>query len=178
MHDFHRLLESLWLSIKCSSYESTQETGCRENIYNEGIATINLHKVNDKIPILKGVRQGDTLYSKLFMVVLEEVFKNLEWKEAGIHLLPGGILQERYLWGCARCCKLSDSLCPFFPVPFVFHLHKRAAAACHLKTTSTTTYITLCTPYTFTHTSTQNFKNGFTTPSLGFSIWGGNHKCS
>ena len=37
----------------------------------------------------------------------------------------------------------SDSPCPLFPVPLVSHLHKRAAAASPLKTTSTTTYITL-----------------------------------
>ena len=39
---------------------------------------------------------------------------------------------------------------PLFPVPLVSHLHKRAAATCPLKTTSTTTYITLQTFYTST----------------------------
>ena len=34
-------------------------------------------------------------------------------------------------------------VCPFFPVPSVSHLHKRAAAACPLNTPSTATYITL-----------------------------------
>ena len=38
----------------------------------------------------------------------------------------------------------------------VSHLHKTATAVCPLKTTSTTTYITLYAPYTFTLSSTQN----------------------
>ena len=59
------------------------------------------------------------------------------------HLPPGGILQERYLRGCRQFCRLSDSPCPLFPVPLVSHLHKRAAAARPLKTTSSTTYITI-----------------------------------
>ena len=50
---------------------------------------------------------------------------------------------------------VSDSSCHLFPVPFVSLSHKRAAAACPLKTTSTTTYITLHAPYTFT-LSTQH----------------------
>ena len=29
----------------------------------------------------KGVKQGDTIYPKMFTAVSEEVFKNLEWEE-------------------------------------------------------------------------------------------------
>ena len=37
-----------------------------EGTYKESSATIKLHKVSEKIPIRKGVRQGDTIFSKLF----------------------------------------------------------------------------------------------------------------
>ena len=57
-----------------------------EDIYKESIATIKLHKVSDKTPIQKGVRQGDTISAKLFMALLEEVFKKLEWEESGIQM--------------------------------------------------------------------------------------------
>ena len=58
------------------------------------------------------------------------------------HLPSTGIFQERYLRECRQCCRLSDSPCLLFPVPLVSRLHKRAAAACPLKTTFTT-YITI-----------------------------------
>ena len=74
------------------------------------------------------------------------------------HLLPGGILQTSSLQGCRWCCRLSDSSCPIFPVPLVSHLHWRADAACPLKTTSTTVYIIISTPYPFSLSSTQIFK--------------------
>ena len=49
-----------------------------EDIYKENAATIKLSKFSKKIPIQKRVRQGNTISPKLFMAVLEEVFKNLE----------------------------------------------------------------------------------------------------
>ena len=55
-----------------------------KNIYKESTPTVMLHKVSEKIPIQEVVRQGNTLSPKLFMAVLEEVFKNLNWKETGI----------------------------------------------------------------------------------------------
>ena len=72
------------------------------------------------------------------------------------HLPPGGILQKRYLRGCRQCCRLSDSLCPLLPVPLVSHLHNRAAAACPLKTTSTTYIIIL--HLILLHSSNQSLK--------------------
>ena len=49
-----------------------------EDINKESIATIKRYKFGEKIPIQKGVRQDDAIFPKLFTVVLEEVFKNLE----------------------------------------------------------------------------------------------------
>ena len=66
-----------------------------KDIYKESTATIKLHKVSEKIPIKKGIRQGDTISLKLFTAVLEEKFKNLEWEEAGIQIYREYIYLER-----------------------------------------------------------------------------------
>ena len=52
-----------------------------EVIYKKSTATIKLHKVNDKIPMQKGVRQGDTISPKLFTAGLEEVFQQFGMRE-------------------------------------------------------------------------------------------------
>ncbi len=55
-----------------------------EDIYRDSTATIQLHKKSSKIPIRKGVRQGDTISPKLFRACLEEIFKKLEWDDMGL----------------------------------------------------------------------------------------------
>ena len=57
-----------------------------ENIYEGSTATIRLHKLSDKIPLGKGIRQGDTISPKLFTSVLEEIFRKLDWEEKGIRM--------------------------------------------------------------------------------------------
>ncbi len=52
-----------------------------EDIYRDNTATIQLHKKSRKIPIRKGVRQGDTISPKLFTACLEEIFKKSEWDD-------------------------------------------------------------------------------------------------
>jgi len=54
------------------------------NIYNSGTSVIRLDKESNKFPIQKGVRQGDTLSPKLFNAGLEQVFRMLNWDNAGI----------------------------------------------------------------------------------------------
>ena len=55
-----------------------------EDIYKECTIIIKLHKVSNKIPIQKGLRQDDIISPQLYTVVLEEGFKNLEWEKSGI----------------------------------------------------------------------------------------------
>ena len=55
-----------------------------EDIYFESIATRKIHMVSGKIPMQKGVRQGNSISPKL--VTLEEVFKNLELEKSGIEI--------------------------------------------------------------------------------------------
>ena len=46
-------------------------------IYSNTTSTFKLHKNNNKVPIRRGVPQGDTISPKLFKDVLEGIFKNL-----------------------------------------------------------------------------------------------------
>ena len=42
-----------------------------KDVYKESTATIKLHKISENIPIQKGVKQGDTIFPKLFKTGLE-----------------------------------------------------------------------------------------------------------
>ena len=121
------------------------------------INTTRDHESNDLINLiqnnfLKQILSKPTREDSILDLVItnkEILVSNIEVDSR--HLPPGGILQERYLWVCSQCCRLCVSPFPLFPVLLVSHLHKRAAAACPLNTTSTTIYITLHASYTFTH---------------------------
>ena len=53
-----------------------------QNIYSQATARIHLDKiVSDELPINRGVRQGDPLSSKLFIAVMEKVFKKTDISE-------------------------------------------------------------------------------------------------
>ena len=57
-----------------------------EDIYTDSTATLQLHRNSEKIPIKRGVRQGDTISPKLFTACLEEIFKKLNWENLGIRV--------------------------------------------------------------------------------------------
>lgn len=52
-----------------------------KKIYEKSTARVKTDKMGRKIQINRGVRQGDPMSPKLFLAVLEEIFKNLKWKE-------------------------------------------------------------------------------------------------
>ncbi len=54
--------------------------------YRYTTATIKLQKKNSKIPMRKGVRQGDTISTKLFTACFEEIFKKMEWDDMGLKI--------------------------------------------------------------------------------------------
>ena len=66
-----------------------------EDIYKESATTIKLHKVNIKIPIQKGVRQGKVRhdFSGTVRSSFRGSFKKLEWEESGIQI-SGEYLNE------------------------------------------------------------------------------------
>ena len=43
-------------------------------------------QVSEEIPILRGVRQGDPISTKLFTATIQEVFKNAQLEEKGINI--------------------------------------------------------------------------------------------
>ena len=43
------------------------------------------NQVSDEIPILRGVRQRDPVFPKLFTATIQKVFKNAQLEEKGIH---------------------------------------------------------------------------------------------
>ena len=55
-------------------------------ICEESMATINPHKVNEKLPKRNEFRWGNTISSRFFMEVLEEVLQNLEWEKTEIKI--------------------------------------------------------------------------------------------
>ena len=57
-----------------------------EDIYKESTASIKQHKVSNKIPKQKKVGLSDTIFPKLFTAALQDVFNNLNYKEAGIQI--------------------------------------------------------------------------------------------
>ncbi|PIK38581.1 endonuclease-reverse transcriptase [Apostichopus japonicus] len=57
-----------------------------KDIYTGSTTTVKLHKESNKIPIRKGVRQGDTISPKLFTACLEHIFKDISWEDKGINV--------------------------------------------------------------------------------------------
>lgn len=59
-----------------------------ESIYKEATIHIRLDETTttNKIPLERGVRQGDTISPKLFTLALEDIFKKLEWNTKGINV--------------------------------------------------------------------------------------------
>jgi len=47
---------------------------------------VELHESTNPIEIGRGVRQGDTMSPKLFITVLEYVFKKLDWDQKGLKI--------------------------------------------------------------------------------------------
>ncbi|KAL1447418.1 hypothetical protein WDU94_003530 [Cyamophila willieti] len=84
--------EKAFDSVKTSAVIKSLEEGGVEStyinvlntIYNSASATIEIHNQTAKINLEKGVRQGDTISPKLFIAVLEMVFKKLNWENKGI----------------------------------------------------------------------------------------------
>ena len=81
-----------------------------EDIYKESTATIKLHKVSDRIPLLKGVKKDDTISLKLLMAALEKAYKNLEWEESEIHINGEYLNNLKFVDDIVIMSELTDEL--------------------------------------------------------------------
>lgn len=76
---------SIWDALKMSNVDH-KYINIIKNIYENSTSKVKLETRGDPIKIERGVRQGDPLSPKLFIAVLENIFRNLDWTQKGIKI--------------------------------------------------------------------------------------------
>lgn len=83
--DYNKVFDSVELWAVFQAYNNARvDSGYKdllENIYNNATSVINIGEdiKTNKIPIKRGVTQGDTVSPQLFTLVLEDIFRFLNW---------------------------------------------------------------------------------------------------
>lgn len=83
---------SIWEALKVNNIDGTY-CNLIKNIYERSTSRVSLETNGPEIKIKRGVKQGDPLSPKLFIAVLEMIFKKLKWKKLGI-LINGEYLSH------------------------------------------------------------------------------------
>lgn len=90
--DFHKAFDSIekwaFLGAMDQARIDSRYSNIIKNIYENASLQIKIDESTktNKIPIKRGVRQGDTISPKLFTLALENVFKKLSWENRGIRI--------------------------------------------------------------------------------------------
>ncbi|KAJ8727495.1 hypothetical protein PYW07_001614 [Mythimna separata] len=67
-----------------------------KNIYEDSVSQVKLETRGPVIPICRGVRQGDPISPKLFIMVLQHIFDNLDWQLEGIRVNQDRLTHLRF----------------------------------------------------------------------------------
>ncbi|CAG4950935.1 unnamed protein product [Colias eurytheme] len=81
-----------------------------KEIYKGATLQVKLHEVSRRIPVGRGVRQGDTISPKLFTAALEDVFKLLEWSEKGVSINGSMLSHLRFADDLVLFAKTPDDI--------------------------------------------------------------------
>lgn len=90
--DYKKAFDSLetWAVMEAMSNAriDSRYTNLIEDIYKDATLHVKIDEntTTDKIPIQRGVRQGDSISPKLFTLALEDVFKKLSWQQKGVNI--------------------------------------------------------------------------------------------
>ncbi|GBP81979.1 Intraflagellar transport protein 80 homolog [Eumeta japonica] len=88
--DFQKAFDSLeheyiWKALRCQGVQM-KYIRTLSTIYSGSTAEAKLEATGEPFSIQRGVRQGDPISPKLFSVVLEMIFRNLEWEYMGLNI--------------------------------------------------------------------------------------------
>ncbi|KHJ78520.1 hypothetical protein OESDEN_21858, partial [Oesophagostomum dentatum] len=76
-----------------------------QDCYKEATTTIKLFEREIVIPVKRGVRQGDTISPKVFIITLQYAMKDLNWEKYGIWIDGKNITNLRFADDIVLCAK-------------------------------------------------------------------------
>lgn len=81
-----------------------------KQVYSHSMATIQLEKKSTSFKLGKGVKQGDPMSPKLFLAVLEQIFRKLNWEHLGINVNGTMLTHLRFADDIVLLAKTSEDM--------------------------------------------------------------------